>query len=147
MNQENKNVKFDPNLPTAVELTFDEPKSGDSKYTNEDGTIKKWYLYGIKPLISGESGFFATPMLNEKLQAMGVKTGSNLIITKIVKDDKTAWDIRKLGEDTTKEVSIDDIPEVIEEVKTGMTLEQKVNILWSEYEKKNPKTVSDDLPF
>ena len=129
MNQENKNVKFDPNLPTAVELTFDEPKSGDSKYTNEDGTIKKWYLYGIKPLISGESGFFATPMLN------------------VIKDDKTTWDIKKLGEDTPKEVSIDDIPEVIEEVKTGMTLEQKVNILWSEYEKKNPKTVSDDLPF
>ena len=140
MNQENKSVKFDPNLPTAVELTFDEPKSGDSKYTNEDGTIKKWYLYGIKPLISGESSFFATPMLNAKLKEMGVKTGSKLVITKVVKDEKTNWDVKRIGDDQPKEVSIDDIPEVINEVDTAMTLEQKVDVLWT-------KHLKDKLPF
>ena len=137
---ENKAKKFDPNLPTEVELTFDSPKTGEGQYG-------VWYLYGIKPLITGENGFFATEILNSKLQEMSVKTGSKLIITKIVKDEKTTWDIKKIGEDPIKEVSVDDIPEVIEEVKTEMTLEQKVNILWGEYSKKHPKNTKDDLPF
>ena len=137
---ENKAMKFNPNLPTEVELSFDEPKTGDGQY----GT---WYLYGTKENIKGESGFFATQILHAKLQEMGVKTGSKLIITKVVKDEKTTWDIKKIGEDPIKEVSVDDIPEVIEEVKTEMTLEQKVNILWGEYSKKQPKNIKDDLPF
>ena len=137
---ENKAMKFNPNLPTEVELSFDEPKTGDGQY----GT---WYLYGTKENIKGESGFFATQILHAKLQEMGVKTGSKLIITKVVKDEKTTWDIKKIGEDPIKEVSVDDIPEVIEEVKTEMTLEQKVNILWGEYSKKHPKNTKDDLPF
>ena len=109
MNKENKAMKFNPNLPTNVELTFDEPKTGDGKY----GT---WYLYGTKENIKGESGFFATEILHDKLQGMGVKTGSNLIITKVVKDEKTTWDIKIVGEDPIQEVSIDDIPKVIEQV-------------------------------
>ena len=137
---ENKAMKFNPNLPTEVELSFDEPKTGDGQY----GT---WYLYGTKENIKGESGFFATQILHEILQAMGVKTGSKLIITKVVNDNKTTWDVKKIGEDPIKEVSVDDIPEVIEEVKTEMTLEQKVNILWGEYSKKHPKNTKDDLPF
>jgi len=137
---ENKALKFNPNLPTEVELTFDEPKTGEGKF----GT---WYLYGIKLTVKGENGFFATEILNDKLQVIGVKSGSKLIITKVVKDEKTTWDIRKVGEDQPKEVSIDDSPEVIDEVKTELTLEQKVNILWSEHDKKQPKNIKNDLPF
>ena len=144
---ENKALKFNPNLPTEVELTFDEPKSGDSKFANDDGSAKKWYLYGTKPNIKGENGFFATEILHGILKDMGVKTGSKLIITKVIKDDKTTWDIKKVGEDQPKEVSIDDVPEVVDEVKTELTLEQKVNILWSEHDKKQPKNIKNDLPF
>ena len=155
MNQENKNAKFDPNLLVAVELSFDKPKSGISQYKNEDGSDKNWYLYGIKRTITGENGFFATPILHDIIKNMGAKEGTKLNITKVVKDEKTSWKVDVVGGDVKapvaekpiQEVSIDDVPKVIEEVKTGMTLEQKVNILWSEYEKKNPKTVSDDLPF
>ena len=150
---ENKAMKFNPNLPTEVELTFDEPKTGDGKY----GT---WYLYGTKENIKGESGFFATEILHEKLQAMGVKTGSNLIITKIVKDDKTAWDIKLIGGET-KEVDVNNLvsdlankmdvnkPNINDtnEVKE-LSLEEKVNILWAEHDKKQPnKNLADDLPF
>ena len=130
---ENKSLKFNPNLPTEVELTFDEPKTGEGKYGI-------WYLYGVKPLISGETGFFATEILNGILQDMKVKTGSKLIITKVVKDEKTNWEVKRIGDDQPKEVSIDDIPEVINEVDTAMTLEQKVDVLWT-------KHLKDKLPF
>ena len=130
---ENKSLKFNPNLPTEVELAFDEPYSGEGKYGI-------WYLYGVKPLISGETGFFATEILNGILQDMKVKTGSKLIITKVVKDEKTNWDVKRIGDDQPKEVSIDDIPEVINEVDTTMTLEQKVDVLWT-------KHLKDKLPF
>ena len=130
---ENKAMKFNPNLPTNVELTFDEPKTGDGKY----GT---WYLYGTKENIKGESGFFATEILHDKLQGMGVKTGSKLIITKVVKDEKTAWDIKMLSGDQPQEVSIEDVPKVINEVNTEKTLEEKVDILWT-------KHLKDNLPF
>ena len=39
-----------------------------------------------------------------------------MIITKVVKDEKTTWDIKIVGEDPIQEVSIDDLPEVIEKV-------------------------------
>ena len=137
---ENKAKKFDPNLPTEVELSFDQPKTGEGKY----GT---WYLYGIMPLITGENGFFATDLLHKKLQELGAKSGDKLVITKVAKDDKTFFDVKKLGGDKPEEVSINDVPKVVNEVNTEMTLEQKVNILWSEHEKKQPKNMTDDLPF
>ena len=146
---ENKAMKFNPNLPTEVELSFDEPKTGEGQY----GT---WYLYGTKENIKGESGFFATQILHEILQGMGVKTGSKLIITKVVNDNKTTWDVKKLGGDAVEEQSI---TEVVNKVASSMdanrtnevkqlTLEEKVNILWADYDKKQPdKKLSDDLPF
>ena len=140
MNQEKKNVKFNPNLPTEVELTFDEPKTGEGQY----GT---WYLYGIKETIKGESGFFATQILHELLQGKGVKSGSKLVITKIVKDEKTTWDVQITGGGEPKEVSIDDVPKVIHDLNTEKTLEEKVEILWKAYSKTDPSNPVDDLPF
>ena len=140
MKMENKAKKFDPNLPTEVELSFDQPKSGEGKY----GT---WYLYGIKPLISGENGFFATDLLHQKLQELESKSGDKLIITKIAKDDKTFFDVKKIFSSEPKEASISNTNEVINEIDNKATLEQRVNILWEEYRKKQPKNIVDDLPF
>ena len=104
MDKERKNIKFNPNLPTEVELGFDHPKTGEGQYG-------AWYLYGIKETVSGETGFFATAILHEILQGMGVKTGSKLVITKVVKDEKTTWDVKSLSGDVVEEKSIDQVVE------------------------------------
>tara|TARA_Y100000593_G_scaffold85728_1_gene163207 strand:+ start:418 stop:867 length:450 start_codon:yes stop_codon:yes gene_type:complete len=148
---ENKAMKFNPNLSVEVELSFDEPKTGDNQY----GT---WYLYGTKENIKGESGFFATQILHEILQGMGAKTGSKLIITKVVNDNKTTWDVKPVDGGKVEEKSITD---VISNVASSMdankpnevkelSLEEKVNIMWDKFNKgKDKKTanVADDLPF
>ena len=147
---ENKAMKFNPNLPTEVELSFDEPKTGDGQY----GT---WYLYGTKENIRGESGFFATQILHEILQGMGVKTGSKLVITKVVKDEKTTWDVKSLGGDVVEEKSIDQVVESLSgtmnvnkpsEVKE-LSTQEKVNVMWDAFNKKGKKATvtEDDLPF
>ena len=146
---ENKAMKFNPNMPVDVELSFDEPKTGEGQY----GT---WYLYGTKENIKGESGFFATQILHEILQGMGVKTGSKLVIIKVVNDNKTTWDVKSIGGDVVEEKSI---TEVINKVASSMdankpsevkelSLEEKVNILWGERSKgKKSTNTKDDLPF
>ncbi len=146
---ENKAMKFNPNMPVDVELSFDEPKTGEGQY----GT---WYLYGTKENIKGESGFFATQILHEILQGMGVKTGSKLVIIKVVNDNKTTWDVKSIGGDVVEEQSI---TEVINKVASSMdankpsevkelSLEEKVNILWGERSKgKKSTNTKDDLPF
>ena len=146
---ENKPMKFNPNMPVDVELSFDEPKTGEGQY----GT---WYLYGTKENIKGESGFFATQILHEILQGMGVKTGSKLVIIKVVNDNKTTWDVKSIGGDVVEEQSI---TEVINKVASSMdankpsevkelSLEEKVNILWGERSKgKKSTNTKDDLPF
>ena len=146
---ENKAMKFNPNMPVDVELSFDEPKTGEGQY----GT---WYLYGTKENIKGESGFFATQILHEILQGMGVKTGSKLVIIKVVNDNKTTWDVKSIGGDVVEEQSI---TEVINKVASSMdankpsevkelSLEEKVNIMWGERSKDNKiSNTKDDLPF
>ena len=146
---ENKAMKFNPNMPVDVELSFDEPKTGEGQY----GT---WYLYGTKENIKGESGLFATQILHEILQGMGVKTGSKLVIIKVVNDNKTTWDVKSIGGDVVEEQSI---TEVINKVASSMdankpsevkelSLEEKVNILWGERSKgKKSTNTKDDLPF
>ena len=146
---ENKAMKFNPNLPTEVELSFDEPKTGEGQY----GT---WYLYGTKETINGESGFFATQILHELLQGLGVKTGSKLVIMKVVNDNKTTWDVKLLGGEPVQEKSIDKVVNNLadsmdankpSEVKE-LSLEEKVNILWHERSKDNKTSnTKDDLPF
>ena len=147
---ENKAMKFNPNMPVAVELSFDEPKTGDGQY----GT---WYLYGTSENIKGESGFFATQILHELLQGLGVKTGSKLVITKVVKDEKTTWDVKSLGGDVVEEKSIDQVVESLSgtmnvnkpsEVKE-LSTQEKVNVMWDAFNKKGKKTTvtEDDLPF
>ena len=148
---ENKAMKFNPNLPTEVELSFDEPKTGDGQY----GT---WYLYGTKENIKGESGFFATQILHELLQGLGVKAGSKLVITKVVTDNKTTWDVKPNGEASPVEKK--SITDVISNVANSMdankpsevkelSTDEKVNIMWDAYNAKTKKPVNpgDDLPF
>ena len=149
---ENKAMKFNPNMPVAVELSFDEPKTGDGQY----GT---WYLYGTSENIKGESGFFATQILHELLQGMGVKTGSKLVITKVVSDNKTTWDVKNNGESSPVEKqSITDVINTVaksmdanrpSEVKE-LSTDEKVNIMWDAFNKNKGKkstVTEDDLPF
>lgn len=148
---ENKAMKFNPNMPVDVELSFDEPKTGDGQY----GT---WYLYGTKENIKGESGFFATQILHEILQGMGVKTGSKLVISKVVTDNKTTWDVKSLGGEPAQELSIDKVvnnladsmdaskPSQVKELSS----DEKVNIMWDAFNKNKGKkstATKDDLPF
>ena len=79
---ENKNIKFQPNVPVDVTLAFDQPKTGNGPH----GT---WYLYGTKPLITGETGFFATELLHNKIQEAGLSEGDKITIIKVSKDNKT----------------------------------------------------------
>lgn len=149
---ENKAMKFNPNMPVDVELSFDEPKTGDGQY----GT---WYLYGTKENIKGESGFFATQILHELLQGLGVKTGSKLVITKVVSDNKTTWDVKNNGESSPVEKqSITDVINTVaksmdanrpSEVKE-LSTDEKVNIMWDAFNKNKGKkstVTEDDLPF
>ena len=150
MDKERKNIKFNPNLPTEVELGFDHPKTGEGQYG-------AWYLYGIKETVSGETGFFATAILHEILQGMGVKTGSKLVITKVVKDEKTTWDVKSLSGDVVEEKSIDQVvegslgamnvnkPNEVKELST----QEKVYVMWDAFNKKGKKATvtEDDLPF
>ena len=148
---ENKAMKFNPNLPTEVELSFDEPKTGEGQYGI-------WYLYGTKENIKGESGFFATQILHEILQGMGVKTGSKLVIMKVVNDNKTTWNVKSLGGEPVQEQSIDKVvnnladsmdankPSEVKELST----DEKVNIMWDAFNKNEGKkstATKDDLPF
>ena len=149
---ENKAMKFNPNMPVDVELSFDEPKTGEGQY----GT---WYLYGTKENIKGESGFFATQILHELLQGLGVKTGSKLVITKVVSDNKTTWDVKNNGESSPVEKqSITDVINTVaksmdanrpSEVKE-LSTDEKVNIMWDAFNKNKGKkstVTEDDLPF
>ena len=151
MEKKNKSLKFNPNIPNKVILAFDEPKTGEGEY----GT---WYLYGIIETINGENGFFATKILHELLQGKGLKAGAKLEITKIVNDNKTTWDVKNLGGGQVEEKSI---TEVISDVSNSLDVnkpnkvkelstEEKVNIMWDAYNKKNKQPVNigdDDLPF
>ena len=151
MEKKNKSLKFNPNIPNKVILAFDEPKTGEGEY----GT---WYLYGIIETINGENGFFATKILHELLQGKGLKAGAKLEITKIVNDNKTTWDVKNLGGGEVEEKSIteviDSVANSIDASKTNkvkdLSTEQKVNIMWDAYNKKNKQPVNigdDDLPF
>lgn len=150
MDKKNKPLKFNPNISNKVILAFDEPRTGENQY----GT---WYLYGIKETINGENGFFATKILHELLQGKGLKAGAKLEITKIVNDNKTTWDVKNLGGGEVEEKSIteviNDVSDSLDANKTNevkeLSTDQKVNIMWDAYNKKNkqPVNIEDDLPF
>ena len=76
---ENKAMKFNPNLPTEVELSFDEPKTGEGQY----GT---WYMYGC--IHKGEEKvFFPSELLCKMIQLSGHKKDSEFTILKNEGDD------------------------------------------------------------
>ena len=135
---ENKNIKFEPNVPVEVTLAFDQPKTGDGEY----GT---WYLYGTKALITGESGFFATELLHKKIQEAGLSMGDTFTIIKVSKDNKTFFNIEH-PEVPLKKVS-DNQVNVSKPGQRELTLEQKVTVMWKEYERKHPAPTEGDLPF
>ena len=136
---ENKNIKFQPNVPVDVSLAFDQPKTGNGPH----GT---WYLYGTKPLITGETGFFATELLHNKIQEAGLSEGDKVTIIKVTKDNKTFFNIEH------PEVPIKSVPKeqvnIVKEGQRQLSTDQKVDIMWREYERSHPATKNeDDIPF
>ena len=80
MEDQKPKLMFKANIPTEVELTFDEPKSGEHK---EYGT---WYLYGCKH-DGEEKVFFPSKTLHTLIQMLGFKEGSKFTILKEEQDD------------------------------------------------------------
>ena len=145
MNVENKYLKFDIGDSHAVEFTLDQLFTERDNETNPSwGQI---ITYDIKHK-DGFNKFTASKGLHTKLQELGIKKGDKVEIKKITfttKDGqpRTTFEVGKVFQ----EISVDDVSEVIDQVKTNMTLEEKVNVLWSEHEKKQSKSAAEDLPF
>ena len=144
-----KSSKSFVNQTKAIEKTSKATKSASTEM---------FALASIQETINGENGFFATKILHELLQAKGLKAGAKLEITKIVNDNKTTWDVKNLGGGEVEEKSIteviDSVANSIDASKTNkvkdLSTDQKVNIMWDAYNKKNKQPVNigdDDLPF
>ena len=72
-------LKFKANIPEKVQLTFDEPMTGEGQY----GT---WYMYGC--IHKGEEKvFFPSELLCKMIQLSGHKKDSRLTILKNEGDD------------------------------------------------------------
>ena len=114
MEQQKPRLKFKANLPEDVELTFDEPKTGEGQYG-------EWFMYGCKH-DGREKVFFPSKMLHTMIQMSGFKEGSKFTVLKNEGDDgkmfftingKTFGEIQegKSSDADTKEDPLDeDIP-------------------------------------
>ena len=142
MNVENKYLKFNVGDSHTVEFTLDQLFDERDNETNP--SWGKIITYDIKHKY-GFNKLTTSPGLHSKLKDLEVKKGDKVEIKKITFQTKegeprTTFEVGKIFQ-------VDDISEVIDEVKTSMTLEEKVNVLWSEHEKKQSKSAADDLPF
>jgi|TARA_R110002020_G_scaffold188167_9_gene386844 hypothetical protein len=111
MEQQKPTLKFKANIPSEVELTFDEPKTGEGQY----GT---WYLYGCKHEGS-EKVFFPSELLHKMIQLSGFKSGSKFTILKnegdegrmfFTVDGKKISEIQGSGNEAAPESLDADIP-------------------------------------
>ena len=72
-------LKFKVNIPAEVELTFDEPREGESEYG-------KWFMYGCKH--EGEEKiFFPTKTLHTMIQLLNFRKGGKFTVLKAEQDD------------------------------------------------------------
>lgn len=72
-------LKFKANIPVEVELTFDEPKTGESEYG-------EWFMYGCKEKDT-EKIFFPSKTLHTMIQMLEFKSGSKFTVLKVEQDD------------------------------------------------------------
>jgi len=95
------NLKFLPNIPTPVTISFDQPKTGEGQY----GT---YYKYGCSHQ-GIDKVFFAAQGLQDRLSKIGALRGRQLTITKAVEyvngKEQTHWIIQENGQDITPNVS------------------------------------------
>jgi hypothetical protein len=86
-------VEFKTNLPEVVKFLFPEPKEAQSQY----GTS---YMYGVEH--NGKNSvIFATKLLNDKIQSLGIKKGDVVKIAKVENGTKKDWNIVVLESNTT----------------------------------------------
>ena len=72
-------LKFKANIPAEVELTFDEPRTGEGEYG-------EWFMYGCKH-DGEEKVFFPSKTLHTIIQMLSYKEGSKFTILKVEQDD------------------------------------------------------------
>ena len=95
-----------------------------------------------------------------KVEKLNISKGKKVEFKKVllVNDNKTTWDVKNLGGGEVEEKSIteviDSVANSIDASKTNkvkdLSTDQKVNIMWDAYNKKNKQPVNigdDDLPF
>ena len=159
-------LKFDIGKPIDVELTANEPQTGQGQYG-------PWNRYSIKELISGEDCFFASEGLHRQIQEGNFGEGYKLTIEKIhdEKSSKTFFKVTPHGDGSTlqsatMEEAIDMVAKTMDvnqetpvKKMTGEErlafIEEKVKILWKERQKasghitapEKPAVTEDDLPF
>ena len=167
-------LKFEIGKPIDVELTANEPQTGQGQYG-------PWNRYSIKELITGEDCFFASEGLHRQISEGNFGEGYKLTIEKIhdEKSSKTFFKVTPHGDGSTMQSASMD--ELVTKVATKMDvnqsnevvndapqpdkkmtgqerlefLEDKVKILWQERQEKSghttkteePLVTDDDLPF
>ena len=166
-----KAVKFAVGVPVEVTLEFDQPrKTPSGKYP---GKTIIWY--GIKELISGENGFNASEKLCELIDLQKYAKGDSLQIEKCQSESKdgksyqffkvngqSLYDLNTQFNAPQAAPPVKAPPVTPQSVGTIMTNEQKMKILWSDYESRNgivqepaapvasqpqPLVDDEDIPF
>ena len=160
----NTTLKFETGKPVDVELTANEPQTGQGQYG-------PWNRYSIKELITGEDCFFASEGLHRQIKEGGFGEGYKLTIEKIhdKATSKTFFKVTPHGdgsniESATMEEAVDMVASSMDMSKAGeskeLSLEERVSYIEdkikvlndfmhkSEGHKTAPKkSMTDDLPF
>ena len=169
----NTTLKFETGKPVDVELTANEPQTGQGQYG-------PWNRYSIKELISGQDCFFASEGLHRQISEGNFGEGYKLTIEKVhdEKSSKTFFKVTPHGDGSTMASAT--MNEIVENVAKTMDvnqpnpvvnapqedkkmtgqerldfLEEKVKILWQERQgakghniaPEKPTVTEDDLPF
>ena len=161
----NTTLKFETGKPIDVELTANEPQTGQGQYG-------PWNRYSIKELITGEDCFFASEGLHRQISEGNFGEGYKLTIEKVhdEKSSKTFFKVTPQGDGSTMESAT--MEEIAKDVASSMDmskagevkkltgeerlafLEDKVKTLWKERQevkghttKTDPDNPIDDLPF
>ena len=80
------------------------------------------------------------------IQEAGLSEGDKITIIKVSKDNKTFFNIEH-PEVPIKSVSKDQV-NIVKENQRQLSTEQKVDIMWREYERNHPAPKNeDDIPF
>lgn len=115
--KEKKKLELEIGKPITLQLLFDQPIIGQSRYG-------EYFLYSVKNGTDVQYSFFAPGEVNEKIKSLrkgdrfeitkiAKQVGSKINISyevKVMKDEKTSENIKQDQTDTYKSVSDNDAP-------------------------------------